>query len=143
MTGLKWLAKDVDDLQIIASVLQDAILRVADISYSPVSRSLSLRFWRFRNESRTPERILTGLRLDDVLNVQVRGIERSDPEALLVFLDMRFTPDETKIGGEMNLYFAGGGELRLKVEAIELICADVSDPQPTDKVPLHPDISHE
>jgi len=141
MTGLKWLAKGEDDLSLIAAALQDSILRVADISYAKESRSLSLRLWRYRNESRDAERVLTGLRLDDVMTVQARAIDRSDPEALLVLLNIHFTPDETPPGGLMVLQFAGGGELRLSVEAIEAICVDVSDPQPTDKVPLHPDVA--
>ena len=141
MTALKWLAKDADDLGVVAAALQDAILRVADISYAPNSRSLSLRLWRFRNESESPERILTGLRFDDVLGVQARGIDRSDPEGLLVLLDVTFTADDTPPGGMIVLQFSGDGELRITAEAIEVICADVSDPKPTDKVPLHPGVT--
>ena len=140
MTALKWLAKDADDLGVVAAALQDAILRVADIAYAPSARSLSLRLWRFRNESKRSERVLTGLRFDDVLSVQARGIDRSDPEALLVLLDVTFTPDDTPPGGVMALQFSGGGELRITCEAVEIICADVSDPKPTDKVPLHPGV---
>lgn len=142
MAGLKLLAKDADDLGVIAAALQDSILRVADISYAKTSRNLSLRLWRFRNEAhikaKAGERVLTGLRLDDVMSIQARGIDRSDPEALLVLLSIHFTPDDTPPGGVMILQFAGGGELRLTVEAVEAICADVSDPKPTDRVPLHP-----
>lgn len=141
MTALKWLAKDTDDLGVVAAALQDAILRVADIAYAPSARSLSLRLWRFRNESERSERVLTGLRFDDVLGVQARGIDRSDPEAMLVLLDVSFTSDETPPGGVMTLQFSGDGELRITVEALEVICADVSDPKPTDKIPLHPGLA--
>ena len=141
MSGLKWLAKDAEDLGIVAAALQDAILRVGDISYSSKERSLSLRLWRFRNESKKSERVLTGFRLDDILSIKARGIDRSDPEALLVLLDVHFTPyPEDPPGGLIALQFAGGGELRLEAEAVEAICADISDPKGTDKIPLHPDV---
>ena len=140
MTALKWLAKDADDLGVVAAALQDAILRVADITFAPSKRSLSVRLCRFRNESARSERVLTGLRFDDVLSVQARGIDRSDPEAMLVLLDVNFTPDDSPPGGVITLLFSGNGEVRMSIEAIEVICADVSDPKPTDKVPLHPSV---
>jgi len=138
MSALKLLAKDADDLVVIAAALQDSILRVSDITVSPASLSVSLRLWRYRNESDKNERILTGLRFDGVLDVKARGIDRSNPDAMIVLLNIDFTPDDTPPGGLINLQFAGGGEMQLKVEAIEVICADISDPRPTDKVPLHP-----
>jgi len=138
MSALKLLAKDADDLVVIAAALQDSILRVSDITVSPASLSVSLRLWRYRNESDKNERILTGLRFDGVLDVKARGIDRSNPDAMIVLLNIDFTPDDTPPGGLINLKLAGGGEMQLKVEAIEVICADISDPRPTDKVPLHP-----
>ena len=141
MSALKWLAKDADDLGIVAAALQDAILRVGEISYAAQARSVSLRLWRYSHERQASERTLTGLRFDDVMSIKARGIDRSDPEALLVLLDVHFTPDsENPPGGVIALQFAGGGELRLTAEAIEIICADISEPKPTDKVPLHPDV---
>ena len=141
MNALKLLAKDSDDLTIIAAALQDAILRVLDISYHKASRSLTLRLWRYRNEGPGHERILTALRFDDVMDVKVRDIDRSDPEALLVLLGAKFTPGEVAPGGEILLQFAGGGELQLTVEAIETILSDISEPHKTDKVPIHPDFT--
>ena len=91
MSALKLLAKDSDDLMVVAAALQDAILRVQDIKYNKASRSLTLRLWRYRNEGAGQERILTALRFDDVMDVKVRGILRDDPEALLVFLHANFT----------------------------------------------------
>ena len=141
MSALKLLAKDSDDLMIIAAVLQDAILRVLDISYHKASRSLTLRLWRYRNEGPGHERILTALRFDDVMDVKVREINRSDPEALLVLLAAKFSHGAVAPGGEILLQFAGGGELQLTVEAVEVILSDVSEPLKTDKVPIHPDFT--
>jgi len=138
MSALKLLAKDADDLKVIAAALQDAIMRIRDITVSRSSRSLSLRLWRFRNESDKNERVLTGLRLDGVLDVKARGIDRSDPDAMIVLLNIDFKADDTPPGGQINLQFAGGGEMQLTAEAIEIICADISDPKPTDKIPIHP-----
>jgi len=138
MSALKLLAQDADDLIVISAALQDSILRLSDITVSSTSLSASLRLWRYRNESDKSERILTGLRFDGILDVKVRGIDRTNPDAMIVLLNIDFTPDDTPPGGLINLQFAGGGEMQLKAEAIEVICADISDPKPTDKVPLHP-----
>ena len=43
------------------------------------------------------------------------------------------------IGGLLFVIFAGGGELKLKVECIDLILADHGEPRATDKTPIHPD----
>ena len=139
MAGLKLLAQDKEDLDVIAAALQDSILRVSDVAYASQSRSLSLRLWRFRHEDRDAERVLTGVRFDGVMGVQTRGIDRSDPESLLVLLNLDFVADSTPPGGRISLQFAWAGELRLSVEAVEVICADVSESKPTDKIPLHPD----
>ena len=55
MSALKWLAKDADDLGIVAAALQDAILRVGEISYASQARSVSLRLWRYSHERQASE----------------------------------------------------------------------------------------
>jgi len=138
MTSLKLRAEHKDDIHIMSSVLQDAILRVGEIHYVKSSRSLNLRLTRFRHESRSEERILCGLRVDGVMALQSRAIDRADPEAMAVLLSVGFEPSDTPPGGVLRLIFAGGGEIRIEVECLDIILADVSQPRKTDKLPLHP-----
>ena len=138
MTKLRLRAETKADLAIIAAAVQDAILRVGEINYNMTGRFLTLRMSRFRHEADMGARAQSGLRFDGVLSVKARGIDRSDPEAMAVLLNLDF--EETDVpAGIMKLIFAGGGELHAEVEALDVILADVTDARETDKLPLHPE----
>ena len=49
---------------------------------------------------------------------------------------MTFEPGEAP-GGAITLSFAGGGDLRVEVECVEAVLADVSQPWPTPRKPAH------
>ena len=138
MTKLRLRAESQADLEIIAAAVQDAILRVGEIIYDLRGRSLTLRMTRFRHEADKAARAQSGLRFDGVMNVRTRGIDRSDPEAMAVLLNIDFQMTD-KPAGLITLIFAGGGELQAEVEALEVILADVTDARETDKLPLHPE----
>ena len=138
MKKLRLRAETNTDLEVIAAAVQDAILRVGEISYDLRGRSLSLRMTRFQHETDNAARAQSGIRFDSVLGVKTRGIDRSDPEAMVILLNIVF--DETdKPAGVINLIFAGGGELQAEVECLDVILADVTDARETDKLPLHPE----
>jgi len=138
MTKLRLRAETQADLDVIAAAVQDAILRVGEITYNMLERSLTFRMSRFRHEQDTGARAQSGLRFDGVLNVKTRGIDRSDPEAMAVLLNLDFEQTDAP-SGIMKLIFAGGGELHADVEALDVILADVTDARETDKLPLHPE----
>ena len=136
---LKLKAESEADLLVLSAALQDAILRVGDIKYDQQARSVSLRLSRFDHEHADPgARVLTGLRLDGVLKLRSREINRADPDAMMVLMSMSFDPDDTPPGGDLTLTFSGGGEIQARLECIDAILVDVSDPRKTDKIPLHP-----
>ncbi len=141
--ALKLRAETKDDLVVISSTLQDAILKVGEISYDTKGRFLNLRLSRFKHENQSAsERVQTGLRIDSVLNVKSRQIDRSDPEAFAVLLSVNFekaSKSKTDPSGVLQLVFAGGGEMNVDVECIEVMLADVSTVRVTDKLPLHSD----
>ena len=57
MTKLRLRVETQADLDVIAAAVQDAILRVGEITYNMRGRSLTLRMSRFRHEQeRGPER---------------------------------------------------------------------------------------
>lgn len=136
---LKLRATSPDDMVVISSVLQDAITRIGDIRYRPKARSLTLRLSRFRQEDKTKsERILTGLRFDGVMSLKAKNIDQSDPESYAVLLSINFET-VSEPAGRLALLFAGGGEIRADLEALDVTLADISEPRTTDKTPLHPD----
>lgn len=138
-TKLRLRAETSADLTVISSALQDAIVRVGEMTYSAKGRCFTLRLSRFRHEDgKAGERILCGLRFDGVLSVASKGLRREDKEALAVLIAIAFKPSKEAPAGEIHLVFAGGGELRLNAECLDAVLADVSEPRKTNSIPLHP-----
>lgn len=134
--SLRLLAHDPEDLDVISAAMQDAVLKVGDISYEPKARRLTIGFNRYRWEAGGGERVRAGIQFAGVLGVQARKIRRGAREAVLDLLAMSFTPGDAP-GGVVTLTFAGGGDLQATVECIEAVLADVSTPWPTPRKPAH------
>ncbi len=137
---LRLLAQDAEDLSIISAALQDAVAKIGDIAFEPKARRLTVAFNRYRweRDTRTHERVRTGLQLAGVLGVQSRRLRRDARSAVVELLAVSFEPGEAP-GGAVVFTFAGGGDLRVEVECIEAVLADVSTPWPTPRTPSHAD----
>ena len=135
---LRLLAQDADDLAVISAALQDAVARIGDIAFEPKARRLTVAFNRFRWEGggRARERVRAGLQLGGVLGVQSRKLRRDAKNAVVELLALTFEPGEAP-GGAVVFTFAGGGDLRVQVECLEAVLADVSTPWPTPRAPTH------
>jgi hypothetical protein len=135
---LRLLAEDADDLEIIAAALQDAVGKIGDIRYEAPARQVTLVLNRFRWETgeRTPQRVRSGLQFGGVLSIQARKLRRDAPEAVIELLTIEFEKGEAP-GGAILLSFAGGGDLRLEVECVDVALADVSAPWPVKRAPAH------
>jgi hypothetical protein len=132
---LRLLAQDAEDLAVISAALQDAVAQVGDIDFEPKARRLTIAFNRYCWEC-GGKRVRAGLQLGGVLKVEARKIRRNAPQAILEFLAMTFEPGEAP-GGVITLSWAGGGDMRLEVECVEAVLADVSKPWPTPRAPAH------
>ncbi|MDH4384231.1 MAG: DUF2948 family protein [Caulobacter sp.] len=142
--GLRLLAQDAEDLAVISAALQDAVARVGDIILAPGGRSLTLALNRFRWEAggrkgaQRGERVRTGLQINDVLAVKSQRLRRDAPDAVVSVLSLDFEPGEAP-GGVIVLTLSGGGQLRLTVDCVDAVLADVSQPWPTPRRPVHED----
>jgi hypothetical protein len=92
-------ALDVDDLQVISSLAQDAVFPVTEMTWRSGARRFALLINRFRWEDadatrHTPERVQALLVIDGVLRVASQGIERSDTSLILSLLSVTFEPGE-------------------------------------------------
>ena len=134
---LKLLAETADDLLVISAALQDAIVRVGSLHFDTKARRFTLTANRYCHESNTPMRILSGLGIDNVLHAKAKGIRRSDPDAFLVLLAAEFEADAEPPGGILRLIFAGDGEMRLRVEALDVHLIDMSKARKTSHIPAH------
>lgn len=135
---LRLLAQDADDLAVVSAALQDAVAKIGDIAFEPKARRLTVAFNRFRWEGggKSRERVRAGLQLGGVLGVQSRKLRRDAKNAVVELLALTFEPGEAP-GGAVVFTFAGGGDLRVQVECLEAVLADVSAPWPTPRAPTH------
>lgn len=133
---LRLLAQDEADLAVISAAMQDAVAKVGDITFEPRARRLTIAFNRYRWEAGGGARVRSGLQLGGVLKFETRKIRRDAPDAVLELLALTFEPGEAP-GGVLTLSCAGGGDLRVTVECVEAVLADVSQPWPTPRTPEH------
>ena len=133
---LQLLAEDQDDLAVISAALQDAVAKVGDIVFEAKARRLTIAFNRFRWEGDARQRVRSALQLGGVLSVQARKIRRERRDGVLELLAIGFEPEEAP-GGLLTLSFAGGGDLRVRIECVDAVLADISQPWPTPREPAH------
>jgi hypothetical protein len=137
---LRLLAHDADDLMIISAALQDAILRPVDIVWEKGPRRVTLALSRFCWEC-GGTRVMAAMQFGDVVGVKSRRLQRG-PESALELLAIDFEPGEAP-GGRVILMFAGGGDLRIDVECLDAVVADLSERWPAQMAPAHPDATAE
>lgn len=131
---LRLLAEDAEDLQIISAALQDAVLRPVDIVWEKAARRLTVTLSRFCWEC-GGTRVMSAMQFGDVHAVKSRRLPRA-PESALELLALDFEPGEAP-GGRVILMFAGGGDLRIDVECLDAVLADLSDRWPARVAPHH------
>jgi hypothetical protein len=138
--GLKLLAEDEEDLRIISAHLQDAVMRVGDLVYLPKKRRfaalLNRYCWEGCEDQAVGERRRAGLHFDGVLGVKALNVRRDDPNAVIELLAMKFTPTSDG-AGVIDLLLAGGGRVRLEVEAIDATLRDLEQHWPATARPAH------
>jgi hypothetical protein len=136
--ALKLLARDEEDLAVISTILQDALIPVSEMAYLPEERRFVLVANRFRWEAphdrprENLERRLTGLSVGEVTAVRRRGFSPRDPTRILALLAVR------RVAGALQLDFAGGASIRLETGDILCHLDDLSEPWPTRWQPRHP-----
>jgi hypothetical protein len=135
---LRLLAEDAEDLGVIAAALQDAVAKLGDVQYEAAARRVTIAFNRFRWEagSKSGERIRTGVQFAGVLAVKARKLRRGAPNAVVELLTLGFEPGEAP-GGTVTLRFAGGADLRIEVECLDVVLSDLSGAWPARRVPEH------
>ena len=121
---LKLAALDSEDLEVISAHLQDAVLKISDISYVPGKKQFALVANRYAWEAGERQRRRAGLHFDRVLAVRTQGLRQRDKEAVASLLAITFEKCKAP-SGYINLAFSGGGTIRLDVECIEASLKDL------------------
>jgi hypothetical protein len=138
-------AFDTEDLQVISSLVQDAVLPATEMRFEQSAHRFALLLNRFRWEegparAARPERVQSMLVFQGVQAVASQGIDRRDADTVLSLLAVTFEETDAP-SGYIHLTFAGDGALRLSVEALEASLKDVTRPYlaPSKQTPKHPD----
>ncbi|MEM9550596.1 MAG: DUF2948 family protein [Pseudomonadota bacterium] len=139
-------ALDAADLEVMSSLVQDAVFPVTEMRWNSKHRRFALLVNRFRWEdaeaaerrARGYERVQSLLVFENVLKVASQGVDRSDPDLILSLMAIDFEPG-AEVDGDLVLTLAGDGAIRLSVEALEVSMRDVTRPYlaPSGKAPDH------
>lgn len=126
MEPLKLAVFDAEDLAVVSAHLQDAVLRVADLSYLPTRRRFGLVARRFDWEADGPEprRRLTGLHFESVTAVRRRGFGQETPDQALNLLAVTFRPGDAP-AGIVELAFSGDATVQVDVDYLEAQMRDL------------------
>jgi len=145
---LRLMAVDAGDLEVISTLVQDAVFLASEMSWSAKRREFALLLNRFRWEDRETaqsrgravERVQSVLIFGDVVKVQSQGVERGDPDLVLSLLSVSWEPGEDGTGRAL-LTLAGDGVIALEMETIDAKLQDVTRPYaaPSKKSPGHPE----
>lgn len=137
---LKLIAKDLEDLQILAAHLQDSLLPLVSMVYDPKEQTFTALADRFCWEHEPIEhegdplyhRVHTGVCFRHVSKVLHKGFKRHGPVRTLNLLTMHGEKE-----GAIHLVFSGGHEIRLEIDDLHCHIGDLSSPWPTRKRPKH------
>lgn len=142
---LKLRALDADDLAVVSTLVQDAVLGPADMRWQKGARRFALLVNRYRWEdhdraarSRDHERVRALLAIEDVVNVRSSGLRRDDPDLVLSVLALTWEPGADG-AGRVVVTLAGDGAIAIEVEALEVLLQDVTRPYraPSRRAPGH------
>ncbi|MEK9660589.1 MAG: DUF2948 family protein [Alphaproteobacteria bacterium] len=144
---MKLVARDVADLEVVSSILQDALVPVSDIAWLTDEHRFVMAVNRFRWEREgaksrrdRDERVVTGVTFENVARVQRRNFDAAGRGGFLNLLSVSLLatsePGES-VGATVLLTFAGDAAIRL--ESAPLLChlEDIGEPWPTQWRPDH------
>jgi len=143
MELLKLVALDRDDLEVVSTHLQDAMVSVGDVRWRPGEKRLVIGLARFDwegslNQSPQFKRRSTALRFERVNSIKCRNVNCKDKSVLLNLLAIEFDESDPP-GGVITLTFSGGAALRLEVECLECELVDLGPVWTATCCPSHAD----
>lgn len=147
---VRLMAKDAEDLAIVAACLQDALVPLAEMRFLQSEKRFVMLVNRFRWEEAgeaikpelkgdasytdaTPDqRINSGLCIDGVTTVRSRGIDQNKPAKFLSLMTISLDGPN-----RLNLVFSGGGTIQLEIETPSVFLQDFGEAWPTQWRPDH------
>jgi hypothetical protein len=134
---LRLTAQDSDDLAVISAQMQDAVLKLGDVSFNSKRRRFAFVANRFAWDA-VPEKLRrrAGLHFDSVLGVKRSGFANAGRDTILSLLSVTFSPAVSP-SGFVTLSFSAGHSIRLDVECLDCAMADLGPMWSTEHQPDH------
>jgi hypothetical protein len=144
---MKFVALDREDLEVVSTHLQDALVKVADVMWRPQEKRLVIALNRFdwlSAEGTKPElrRCRSALRFERVSCCKCRSVNPHGKDAVLNLLAVEFCQTDAP-AGVVTLTFSGGGALRLEVECLEAELVDLGPSWPAAGRPVHVEVARD
>jgi hypothetical protein len=139
--ALKLMALDADDLAIISAHLQDAVTKVADMTFLPRKKRFAMVLNRFdwtTPDETEPARRRAGIHFERVLSAKTRGIDLANKDGVVNLLAVEFE-EKSAPSGVVTLFFSGDGAVQLEVECLEASLSDLGPQWRAQKRPRHED----
>jgi len=146
---LRLRAVSTKDVEILSTLLQDAIIPGEDMSFERAGRRFVMVANRFcwdrpavagvTTDSGAPvyERQLCGIQILNIDKVRTTGMPASRRGALFNLLAI--TAMTTADGATVELLFSGGVSLRLDADSLLILAEDLEESRPTPNLPSHSD----
>ena len=135
--ALKLYGRSAEDMHIMSTYLQDAVAQLGDMAHLADEKRFVILFNRFCWEREgAPMRVRSALQLANVAAIRQKKLNLKRRDGVVALLAIDFEPG-TLPAGEIALKFAGGGEIRLAVEACEAILEDITAPWAASSRPQH------
>ena len=148
---LRLLAHDVDDVGVLSALLQDAIVPGCDMSFDRKLNEFVIVANRFcwelepsvdvKSSDGKPihERRLCGIRIARVRSVKHCNWPKTRQYGLfnLLALGLVDMAEQATDGVVLQFEFSGGSSLRLNVDDIDIVLADLGAGYPTSLQPAH------
>ena len=138
---LRLQATSSEDLKVLSALLQDSIVPIADILYTPSQKQVIMVLQRFRWElmknAKTKgkpigyQRCLCGLVIEKVEYMRTQRIDMNDRSQFLNLLTF-FESNQ-----RLDLQFSDSKTMRLGVSALKLTAKDIGESWPTTLLPKH------
>lgn len=148
---LRLMAHDCDDVGVLSALLQDAIVPGSDMSFDRKLHEFVIVANRFcwelepfvnvKSSDGKPiyERRLCGIRIARVRSVQHYNWPETRQYELfnLLALGLVDMAEQARDGAVLQFEFSGGSSLRLNVDDVDIVLADLDVGHPTSLQPAH------
>lgn len=145
--GIRLKADHIDDVEVMSSLLQDAVFRVDDMTYQKNNHRFALVANRFRWEAEvlrrkkpkgkeSYQRVRAGLRFEGVLGAQFKNVPFRQKSKVMSLLSLDVK--KKKKDFVISLTFSGNAVIRLTTEVVEVYLEDITGPWDTRSKPQHP-----